>query len=275
MTCTSTQQIAYAKVNFSLEVGQAQDDGMHPICSKMATIALFDELELTRLDDHSLSIYSILWHEDAPLTSEIDWPLKSDLTVRAHLELEKAVGRKLPVQMKLLKRIPVGGGLAGGSADAAAMLRAVVALFDLDVELAPIASKLGSDVPFLITGGTANVAGMGEQVTPLAFETVHLLLIIPSYSCSTAEVFKAFDGLGEPQKTDNGNDLMQAAFTVEHRLAIDFEAMMELTGLTIHLSGSGSTMFAICDNAEQAKKLAERIQKETTLVAIATHTCAP
>ncbi|MBT4523756.1 MAG: hypothetical protein HOC21_02405, partial [Phycisphaerae bacterium] len=88
-------------------------------------------------------------------------------------------------------------------------------------------------------------------------------------------VFKAFDGLGEPQKTNDGNDLMQAAFTVEHRLAIDFEAMKELTGLAIHLSGSGSTMFAICDNAEQAKKLAELIQKETTLVAIATHTCAP
>ena len=275
MTCTSTQQIAYAKVNFSLAVGAVQADGMHPICSKMATIALSDELELTRLDDHSHSIYAILWHEDAPLMREIDWPLKSDLTVRAHLELEKAVGRKLPVQMKLLKRIPVGGGLAGGSADAAAMLRAVVAMFDLDVELAPIASKLGSDVPFLITGGTANVGGMGEQVTPLAFETVHLLLIIPSYGCSTAEVFKAFDGLGEPQKTNDGNDLMQAAFTVEHRLAIDFEAMKELTGLAIHLSGSGSTMFAICDNAEQAKKLAERIQKETTLVAIATHTCAP
>jgi 4-diphosphocytidyl-2-C-methyl-D-erythritol kinase len=275
MTCTATQQIAHAKVNFSLSVGKREADEMHPICSKMATIALSDDLEVARLDDHSLSRYAIFWHDDAFVKSEINWPLQSDLAVRAHLELENAVGRKLPVQMKLQKRIPVGGGLAGGSADAAAMLRATTTLFDLDVDLAPIALKIGSDVPFLLNGGTAEVSGIGEIIHPLEFETTHLVLFIPKYRCSTTDVFRAFDELPNQKSRKGHNDLLLAAFEVEQRLAADFKAMQEITGLVIHLSGSGSVMFAICDNAEQTKMLAEQMNKQTTLVAIATKTCLP
>ena len=105
---------APAKINLALAVDRARDDGMHPIVSWMTPIGLMDELAVTRLEDDRLSRYAVLWHEDAPVRSAIDWSITSDLAVRAHLALEAHAGRKLPVQMKLEKRIPVGGGLGGG-----------------------------------------------------------------------------------------------------------------------------------------------------------------
>ena len=173
---------AFGKVNLSLHVDKPLENGMHPIHSKMAQIALFDEVEVTRLEDYSLSRYAILWNEDAPVKSEIDWPILSDLSVRAHHLLEAKANRTLPVQMRLEKRIPVGGGLGGGSADAAAMLRAVSELYCLDVDLYDIASDLGSDVPFFLSGGACIVQGTGDELEPITLDTVHLVLIIPEYT---------------------------------------------------------------------------------------------
>ncbi len=155
---------APAKINLSLSVEPPRDDGMHTIRSKMARIALFDDLELTRLDAHALSRYAILWHDDAPKRTDIDWPVTSDLAVRAHRMLEEVAGRSLPVQMKLEKRIPVGGGLGGGSADAAAMMLATIELFDLKLDAHAIASNLGSDIPYLLHGGAGIVRGVGENI---------------------------------------------------------------------------------------------------------------
>src|SRR5436190_20490393 len=126
---------APAKLNVALSVGPPRGDGMHPIASWMVTVDLFDELVFTRLDDDRLSRYALLWHKDAKRRSEINWSITKDLAVRAHLALEHHVGRHLPVQLKLEKRIPVGGGLGGGSSDAAATLRAVNELFDLGLSL--------------------------------------------------------------------------------------------------------------------------------------------
>ena len=112
---------APAKLNLALSVGPPDQRGMHPICTWMVTISLCDDLLVTRLDEGRLSRYAILWHPDALRPLEIDWPVPRDLAVRAHLALEQHVGRPLPVQLKLDKRIPVGGGLGGGSSDAAAI----------------------------------------------------------------------------------------------------------------------------------------------------------
>ena len=128
---------ALAKINLSLSVGLPIEKigMMHPIATLMSTIDFCDVLTVTRLDEGDLSRYAILWNEDAPQQTPIDWLITSDLAVRAHRYLEAKVGRPLPVQLKLEKRIPVGAGLGGGSSDAAAMLRATAALFDLDVDL--------------------------------------------------------------------------------------------------------------------------------------------
>ena len=264
-----------AKINVSLTVEPPRADGMHPITSRMTKIALYDDLEVTRLDDHALSRYAILWHAEATRRTEIDWAVTNDLAVRAHRLLEKTVGQSLPIQMKLEKRIPVGSGLGGGSSDAAAMLQAITQLFQLDVEVEETAIQLGSDVPFFLTGGAALVSGIGETVKPIAYEEQYFVLVIPEYCCQTAEVYAAFDTLGCSQNADSANDLAFAACKVVPQLAIDMEELHKLSGQKVHLSGSGSSMFIICDNAHHAITLAEIIEKQSALVALATQTHFP
>lgn len=263
---------ANAKVNLTLHVGKVLETGMHPIESKMARVAFSDEIELTRLDSNAPSRYTILWHEDAPIKTEIDWSITDDLAVQAHRLLESTVGHSLPVQLTLEKRIPVGGGLGGGSADAAATFIGVSQLFDLDVDLNALAITLGSDIPFLLHGETCVVKGVGESAIPTEFELLDLVLIFPSYSCSTEAVYQAFDTL-KPEEAHASNNLLTPACLVEPQLAIDMKTLESITGQKIHLSGSGSTMFAICDNTEHASELALKIKEQTEFFALATQTC--
>ncbi len=208
--------------------------------------------------------------------------MTSDLAVRAHRAMEAHAGRALPVQMKLEKRLPVGSGLGGGSSDAAAMLRAVNELFELgfdSAELIDIASEIGSDIPFLVCGGTAIVSGLGEVVEPLDDTNMHMVLVMPDYGCATGEVYDAFDELGggmlDESHVRNGgvfNDLSAAACEIAPPLAVDMASIAAIAEDQVHLSGSGSAMFVLCDNAEHASDLAAAIEKETHLSAIATAT---
>ena len=199
----SVTVLAPGKLNLALAVGPPRPDGMHPICSWMVTIDLHDELLVTRLPADWMSRYAILWHADALRPTNINWSITKDLAVRAHEALEREVGRKLPVQLKLEKRIPVGGGLGGGSADAAAMLHAVNALYELGLDgdaLAAIGAQVGSDVAFLVYGGSAVVEGLGEQIerheNPPA---LHVVLVLPDYQCPTAPVYGMFDEDPSPE----------------------------------------------------------------------------
>ena len=281
---------AFAKINFSLSVGSpalrsqavgSQGGGaLHPIISHMAKIHLCDEVELTKLESHALSRYAVVWHEDAPKTSEINWVITSDLAVKAHRMLEQKVGRTLPVQMKLEKRIPVGSGLGGGSADAAAMLQGIAEMFQLDVDLYEIAHALGSDVSFFLCDNHAIVFGTGEHIEPIPASNMDIVIIIPSYACQTAEVFSAFDELGGGQLEETMvrdgeifNDLTIAACKTQPSLERDMQQLCEKTGKIVHLTGSGSAMFAICDNEPEAKKIAKKIEENTDHVALATQTC--
>lgn len=275
---------APAKVNLSLSVGSPlpAQNMMHPLVSRMTTVDFCDELSVTRLDEGDLSRYAVLWHEEAPRKSQINWSITSDLAVRAHRHLEAETGHPLPVQMKLEKRIPVGAGLGGGSSDAAAMLRATASLFDLDVNLLTIAAALGSDIPFLLEGGTKLVSGLGEIIEPDDPANTPLVLILPPYGCPTGEVYDAFDGLPSAEmnservsRGDIFNDLTAAAMEVSETLSSDMEQVASIAENDVHLSGSGSTMFVICDTAMLAEDLATTIEEKTGLVAIATHTTVP
>jgi 4-diphosphocytidyl-2-C-methyl-D-erythritol kinase len=159
-------------------------------------------------------------------------PLGPDNLVRRALH---AVG--LAAHVRLVKRIPTGGGLGGGSADAAAVLRWAGVLDDLE-----LAASLGADVPFCVRGGRARVEGIGEQVTPLAFEPRTYTLLTPPFGCSTPAVYKIWDELGGPQP-DGPNDLEPAALEVEPELAVWRDRLGETTGQTPILAGSGSTWF--------------------------------
>ncbi len=143
-----------------------------------------------------------------------------------------ACGRRADIV--LTKRIPVGGGLGGGSADAAAVLR-WAGCTDLGVAL-----RLGSDVPFCLVGGRARVEGVGEQVIALPFEARDYLLLLPPFGVDTASVYRAWD---QDPRGDAPNALTHAALAVEPRLAGWRDALRELTGTEPTLAGSGSTWF--------------------------------
>lgn len=283
------------KLNLALAVGPRREDGLHPICSWMISINLADDVTLTRLPEDRLSRYAILWHEEARRRSDIDWSIRKDLAVRAHLALEQHLGRRLPVQMKLEKRIPVGGGLGGGSSNAAAMLRAVNRLFELglsDAELASIGVTIGADVPFMLTGGSAIVEGAGERIEAHAdVPELHAVLVLPEDACPTGAVYGAFDELacastegrrvrdlragGVHASTLSAqlfNDLTPAAMHIAPALREHVRHVREIAERPAHLTGSGSTLFILCDDALHAEALSSTIEERTGLAAVAVST---
>jgi 4-diphosphocytidyl-2-C-methyl-D-erythritol kinase len=285
---------APAKVNLALSVGAPDASGMHPIASWMVTTRFADELTLKRLLPGTPSRYAIEWHDDAPRKTDIDWKISKDLAVRAHRALEERLGRELPTQLRLQKRIPVGGGLGGGSSNAGAMLRALDALFDLRLRaefLEHLSEQLGSDVPFLVQGGSAIVEGRGERLARAADHRTHLVLAFPDAQCPTGAVYKAFDALRGDARVDAArvrelaerganadspfNDLADAACHVSPLLAEVRADIESLARQAVHVSGSGSTLFLVCDSAVHADVLADTIGEKLGIPAVSTVTSLP
>lgn len=207
---------AHAKINLALAVSPPVGDdgprrGWHEICSWMTPVSLHDTVFVQRAREGSMSLYAVQWAWDAPRPTPIDWPIVKDLAVRAHMLLERETGRSLPVRLRVDKRTPVGGGLGGGSADAAAALRATAAAFALGLpadRLGSLSALLGSDVAFFLDDADpprpAIVEGFGDRIartpppapgTPGAPGSRDAVLIFPPFGCPTPAVYKAFDAL--------------------------------------------------------------------------------
>ena len=210
------QQRALAKLTLSLRVTGVRSDGYHLLEAEMATVDLAD---LLTFDDGGGGVEVI----GADLPAD-------DLVARAL----RAVGRRAGVVLE--KRIPLGAGLGGGSADAAAVLR-WAGCTDLD-----LAASLGADVPFCLVGGRAMVRGAGEQIEPLPFVDATYTVLTPPFGVSTATVYRAWDELGGPT-ADGPNDLEPAALRVEPSLAAWRDRLGEATGLVPVLAGSGASWF--------------------------------
>lgn len=218
---TSTAEVvAPAKLTTSLRITGVRDDGYHLLDAEMVSLDLADTLEL-RPGDRAVTYEG---PHAQPVAREVDLVLKA-------LEL---VRRAADVVVD--KRIPAGGGLGGGSSDAAAILR--WAGFD-DLEAAAV---LGADVPFCLVGGRARVRGIGELIDPLPFQARTYTFVLPPFGCSTPGVYRRWDELGGPQG-DNGNDLEPAALSYEPRLGAWRDRLGEETGEIPRLAGSGSTWF--------------------------------
>ena len=211
---------APAKLTLSLRVTGVVPDGYHLIEAEMVTVDLADDLWFA--DGDGLVI-------EGPAAGGVPTD-GSNLVSRAL----GAVGRDAAV--RLVKRIPAGGGLGGGSADAAAVLR-WAGCDDLAV-----AASLGADVPFCLVGGRAAVSGVGEVVEPLAFEDRTFTLLVPPVAVPTADVYRAWDELGGPAGA-NGNDLEPAALAVRPELAEWGRRLEDATGVRPRLAGSGATWF--------------------------------
>jgi 4-diphosphocytidyl-2-C-methyl-D-erythritol kinase len=218
--------VAPAKLTLSLAVTGVRADGYHELRSEMVSLSLSDELTFTEGTRGLTVVADPGTRSDALAADE-----GGNLITRALA----AVGREAAV--RVVKRIPLGGGLGGGSTDAAAVLR-WAACSDPQ-----IARSLGSDVPYSVIGGRALVEGTGEQVTPLPFEAREFLLLIPPFGVDTALVYAAWDGLARAERAGEVNALTEAALVVEPRLIGWRDAFADLTGRQPTLAGSGSTWF--------------------------------
>jgi 4-diphosphocytidyl-2-C-methyl-D-erythritol kinase len=211
---------APAKLTRSLRITGVRADGYHLIEAEMVTVSLADELTFS--DGDGLEIVG---------ATGLDVPVDDGNLVRRALA---AAGRT--ARVRLVKRIPAGAGLGGGSADAAAVLRWA------GVDDVTVAASLGADVPFCLAGGRARVTGVGDVVEPLPYEDATFTLLIPPFGVSTAQVYAKWDDLGGPTG-DSANDLEPAALAVEPRLAEWRARLGEATGQVPVLAGSGSTWF--------------------------------
>jgi 4-diphosphocytidyl-2-C-methyl-D-erythritol kinase len=241
--------LAPAKLTLSLRVTGVRADGYHMLDAEMVSLDLADEL--TFGDGKGLEVVDARPGADAsPAPAAVTAagtglipgvpaalglppgiPAGDDNLV---LRALRAVGRDAHV--RLLKRIPAGGGLGGGSADAAAVLR-WAGIYDV-----ALAATLGADVPFCLRGGRAQVSGIGDVLEPLPFVERTFTLVTPPFGCSTAAVYRAWDALGGPTAA-GPNDLESAALRVEPGLARWRERLGEATGQVPVLAGSGSTWY--------------------------------
>lgn len=263
-----------AKVNLELRVGPLRDDGFHDLATTFHAVDLFDEVTVTAADDVSVTVRGL----GAGVVPEDD----SNLAVRAAKALAERYGVDGGCHIDILKAIPVAGGMAGGSADAAATLLACDALWGLGrtrIELEDVAATLGSDVPFALTGGTAIGTGRGEQVIPaLATGSYQWLFALNHKGLSTPEVYRECDRLRQGQEiaepmssqallaalrlgdvekiaASMHNDLEEAALSLMPELQALIETGLEMGALAAMVSGSGPTVAFLLEGPAEANAL--------------------
>ncbi|MGH9080867.1 MAG: 4-(cytidine 5'-diphospho)-2-C-methyl-D-erythritol kinase [Acidimicrobiales bacterium] len=240
---TPVEMVAPAKLTLSLKIVGVRPDGYHLLESEMVTLDLADTLVMGEGDGLTVTAASIggssrIGERDRPDGDRV--PIGPDNLVRRAL---RAVGRLADVD--LVKRVPPGAGLGGGSADAAAVLR-WAGCHDPEVAL-----SLGADVPFCLTGGRALVRGVGEDVEPLPYEERAFTLLLLPFGMNTAAVYRAWDGMASPGQSggetgaagDGANDLEGPALRVDEHLGRWQRAFAAASGRVPRLAGSGSTWF--------------------------------
>ena len=243
---------AYAKINWSLRITGKRADGFHDIETLFQTISLHDTLTFAESNRLSLTC-------DDPAVPVDD----SNLVLRA----ARALGAP-PVAIELRKAIPAGGGLGGGSSDAAATLVALSKQFGIDKPLDELALSLGSDVPFFLVGGTAFATGRGEELTRMPPAAgVPLLLLIPEERVSTASAFAALQSFSPPigiagyrSMIDDGlmshpaelvNDFEEPIFALLPRLGTLKMRLFKMGAVWAGMSGSGSTIVGAFRSARE------------------------
>ena len=270
-----------AKVNLRLGVGPLRPDGFHELLTVFHAVALFDEVVATAADGLSLRITG------APdLTADLAAD-RSNLAWRAAELLADRAGVSPGVHLDLHKAIPVAGGLAGGSADAAAALLACARLWGVEAELPALAAELGSDVAFALLGGTAIGTGRGERLEPVpAHDELHWVLATAGYGISTAAAYAELDRMrvaraapepigppdallaalaaGDPEAAGLvlANDLQPAAFALRPELRRTLDLGLEVGAVGGVVSGSGPTCAFLCRDAEDAAHVAAVLRME-------------
>ena len=280
----STKEKAYAKLNLSLDVTAKRPDGYHEMLMVMQTVTLCDELDIT-LREGSPSVARCNLHF---VPSD-----ERNLAVRAaNRFFERAGITNTGAEIRMYKRIPVGAGMAGGSSDAAAVLRALNRLCDTHYsaeELCELACEVGSDVAFCVRGGTMLAAGRGEKLTVLPpMPDCGIVICKPEFSISTPELFKKLDsiklrcrpdteGLCEALRTGDLKRLARRMYNVfedvpDRRHAAISEikhALLDHGAYGAVMTGTGSAVFGIFGDTEKAGKAQKELAKEYKLCYLA------
>jgi 4-diphosphocytidyl-2-C-methyl-D-erythritol kinase len=267
---------AAAKVNLYLGVGRPRPDGYHPLATVYQTLSLHDDVTVRTGPE---------WAVDLICEDDIDrdaFPTGEDnIVVRAGRLLTTHHGIESAAELTVRKSIPIAGGLAGGSADAAAALVALDRLWDLqtsDEDMLTLAGALGSDVPFALVGGTALGGGRGEVVTPMLDDATRWWVVVPArLGLSTPAVYRHYDeltpdapaevnvpselvaALADPDSralaAALGNDLEDAAVDLRPELGELLEAGERAGALRGLISGSGPTCVFLCTDRGSADRV--------------------
>jgi len=247
-----------AKINLSLWIKGKRSDGYHELITVMHTINLFDVLSF--LPSNRL-VLNVRGNNSLPLN-------RSNLIIKACRLFKERTGINPKVSIKLLKRIPIGAGLGGGSSNAAATLKGLNTIYGnplSEKELHELAMELGSDVPFFLRGGLAVAYGRGEKLrffSPVSFE---ILLVFPGFSCSTAEVYQKLPPIKKEITVEDAERLIVSPLINENftelinnmendleksespcvKEVLKVKEKLKEMGLKPLMSGSGSCVFAI------------------------------
>jgi 4-diphosphocytidyl-2-C-methyl-D-erythritol kinase len=267
-----------AKVNLHLAVGNRRQDGYHDLTTVFQALSLTDEVVVAATDESGVEVTGEGAASVPVGVDNLAWRAVEALAAHAGRDLDES-----RIRVLIRKTIPVAGGMAGGSADAAAALVGLATLWRLEMgrdELATIAARLGSDVPFLLHGGTALGTGRGERLVPvLSRHTFHWVIAFDRSGLSTPEVFGELDRLrgdGRPTRTGTvepvlealasgdprqlalllGNDLQVAAVSLRPGLRRTLRAGVDAGALAGLVSGSGPTCVFLCSDGEAAVRVA-------------------
>ena len=274
----TTTEKAYAKLNISLDVTEKRADGFHEMVMVNQSVSLADDVTVTLTDDGTVrarTSFSFIPGDER------------NLAVKAAMRYLKEIGDATTgARIEIEKRIPVGAGMGGGSADAAAVLRAMNKLFEHRLSgerLLEISGDVGSDVPFCVMGGTALAEGRGERLTPLPpLPECALVILKPEFAISTPELFKKLDMLRTHHHPDtagiiaalNAGELLPVCrrmFNVfegvdDRRMREETElknALLDEGALGAVMTGTGSAVFGIFAGENDAARAAEKLKKKT------------
>ena len=267
-----------AKVNLQLAVGPREADGFHNLVTVFQAISIYDDVTITKTTPGSGITISITGDHTHGVPAD-----STNLAVKAAQLIADDYDFAVDIHIDVVKSIPVAGGMAGGSADAAAVIVGLNDLFNLEMsreEMLEFGSQLGSDVPFMITGGTAIGQGRGDQLTAaLSRGTYHWVLALSTVGLSTPAVYQECDRLragldiAAPQTSDAlmqsllaadpkavglalQNDLQSAACSLRPALTLVLDGGEEYGALGAIVSGSGPTVAFLVGDEEQGLDLA-------------------
>jgi 4-(cytidine 5'-diphospho)-2-C-methyl-D-erythritol kinase len=278
----------FAKINLCLDVLRRKENGYHEVEMVMTNVDIADVLEIKKLEEKKILLKS----DNKELAMD-----ETNLIHKAVVMLQKEVKKEFGVEIVLEKNIPMEAGMAGGSADAAATLKAVNELFDLNISeerLLEIGANLGADIPFCIMGGTVLASGIGEKLKRLKpLPRIKLLIVKPKVGLSTRKVYESLDIEGLNKTGFKHRDVREMVSIIESdkndKEKIDEIAkslnnilevpsirllpfisdikkiMMENNCLGALMSGSGTAIFGIYENDEDILKTKEIFEKDNRI----------